>query len=585
MRDYLGKAMETLTPGKQDPERDYLYHYTHLLPESLRNEGYEIKGTEGLNGVGIPEFNLMLQSPRPNGNGSRLIGFLNTVYHPKDGYMRVTSARVNEENRSKGLGISMYEAALSHAKKLGIKTLQGGVHSTMAHNLHKRLAEKHGLNYEAEPSIGSPYSDFSAWANAPSGSHDEKYGSYEVDLNPEVAKTEQIAVPSRFFVKYEPNLYAKEELLEYEGAAMAQSGAWAQLTVQLEGVRRLAGINGTAIPLNKARYLMGEDDFDDLAGVALQTYNLPVTEDTRMGLEATLRMGDFNKSILGMESYKIAPANTEGTTIADAVQRAADAGYINAVQLNGKHSKGTMIAKDPQTKKVYLLKPGSGKNSPAKGVNESSATQSEREAAFWHVANKWGIGDVFPRADLILVNGHQTAAMELLGVSYRNMGTKKKEDRNLPARILEPYRQNATLFKWSLIDYVLGNPDRHSQNMMVDPDNRQVRLIDHGSALAGGSFDPAEDDNSFIPFYLRAWTDRKFKEMQPHERTRAMPGLNTRAEQVFDQWVDSIDEDILAAILHDYNVDPGPALERLAIVRAMPGPKWTVLNKLWSGAV
>lgn len=585
MRDYLGKAMDTLTPGQQDPERDYLYHFTHLLPEGLRNEGYEVKGTEGINEVGIPELNLTVQSPHPSANGSRLVGFLNTIYHPKDGYMRVTSSRVAEQHRSKGLGICMYEAALSHAKKLGLKTLQGGTHSTMAHNLHKRLAAKHGLEYEAEPAIGGAYSDFSAWNRAPSGSHDEKYGSYAVDLQPEVQKTEQITVPSRYFVKYEPNLYAKEEMLVYGGAAMAQSGAWAQLMVQLDGARRLAGIDSKVIPLAKARYLFAEDDLDDLPGVALQTYNLPITDDSRSGLQAIIQMEALDKSIIGIESYKIAPANIEGTTIADAVQRAADAGYINAVQLNGKHSKGTMIAKDPQTKKVYLLKPGSGKNSPAKGVNEIAATQSEREAAFWHVANKWGIGDVFPRADLILVNGHQTAAMELLGVSYRNMGTKKKEDRNLPARILEPYRQNATLFKWSLIDYVLGNPDRHSQNMMVDPDNRQVRLIDHGSALAGGSFDPAEDDNSFIPFYLRAWTDRKFKDMKPHERTRAMPGLNTRAEQVFDQWVDSINEDSMASILHDYNVDPGPALERLAIVRAMPGPKWVVLNKLWAGAV
>jgi GNAT superfamily N-acetyltransferase len=579
MRDYLGKAMETLTPGTQDPERDYLYHYTHLLPESLRNEGYEIKTHEGVAHFGMPVVDTMVT------HGNKKIGHLNTMVNQREGFMRIHSARVDEAHRSKGIGIAMYEAALSHAKKLGLKTLVGGIHSTMAHNLHKRLAEKHGLNYEAGPSIAGPYSDYSAWANAPAGSHDQKYEPYKIDLQPEVKKAEPITVPTRFLMKYEPNLYAKDELLVYEGAAMAQSGTWAQLLVQLDGVRRFAGIAGTAIPLNKARYLLSEDDFDDLQGVALRTYNIPDTEDARMGLEATIKLEPFNKSILGVESYKIAPANTEGTTIADAVQRAADSGYINAVQLNGKHSKGTMIAKDPQTKKVYLLKPGSGKNSPAKGVNEIAATQSEREAAFWHVANKWGIGDVFPRADLILVNGHQTAAMELLGVSYRNMGTKKKEDRNLPARILEPYRQNATLFKWSLIDYVLGNPDRHSQNMMVDPDNRQVRLIDHGSALAGGSFDPAEDDNSFIPFYLRAWTDRKFKEMQPHERTRAMPGLNTRAEQVFDQWVDNINEDSMAAILRDYNVDPGPALERLAIVRAMPGPKWVVLNKLWSGAV
>ena len=175
--------------------------------------------------------------------------------------------------------------------------------------------------------------------------------------------------------------------------------------------------------------------------------------------------------------------------------------------------------------------------------------------------------------------------MELLGIKFSNFGSKKREDPALPARILEPYRQNATLFKWSLIDYVLGNPDRHSQNMMVDPEERRIKLIDHGSALAGESFDPATDDNSFIPFYLRAWTNRKFKDMKTEERLRFMPGLDRRAEQLFDQWVADISDDKMVTILQDYHINPQPCYSRLSMVRAMPGPKWLVLNKMWSGAI
>ena len=574
MRSYLGKAIADNVPGTEDPHREGTYHYTHLLPDNLRHEGYEVRAHDYIAEDGLPTLEVEGYAPTPDGLKS--VGVLNTAYSKDKGVMSIFTSHVHPEHRSKGLGMSMYEAALTHAKQhLGLTHVRGGTHSTMAQKVHAKIAEKHGLTYDAEPAIGGAYDSKRAWDRAVQGSFDERYDNYKYTI-----KSEKIEVPTRFLEGSDLNLY--------DGAAMAQNGAWANLMVQLDGARRLKGQDVPGLPLSKARYIYAEDDMDDLAGVALQAYDLPRTDENRKALETVIGMPNFAKAEgvgLTMGTYKIAPANAEGVSTADAIQRAADGGYINAVQLNGKHSKGTMLAKDPQTKKVYLLKPGSGKNSPARGVNETSATQSERESAFWHVADKWGIGDVFPRADLILVNNHQTAAMELLGVSYRNMGTKKKEDRNLPARILEPYRQNATLFKWSLIDYVLGNPDRHSQNMMVDPDNRQVRLIDHGSALAGISFDPAEDDNSFIPFYLRAWTDRKFKEMNPNERMRAMPGLNTRAEQVFDQWVDGISEDSMAAMLRDYHIDPSPALERLAMIRAMPGPKWLVLNKLWAGAV
>jgi GNAT superfamily N-acetyltransferase len=580
MRTYLTKALADLPPGEQDPERDFLYHYTHLLPENLRNEGYEVKANEGVAHFGMPVLDIVAQI------GNKNVGYLNTMVNPREGFMRIHSSGLDEAHRRKGVGVVMYEAALSHAKKMGIKLVVGGVHSTLAHKVHAKLAEKHGLSYEGTPAVGGTYRTVGEWDRAESGSHDEKYDKYKYTLKSEQPLRADLMIPDRFLVKTEPNLFIGEELQKYEDAAIMQTNAWERLSAHLDAARRLRGWDSYEYTIPQARQLFAEEDNDDAAGVALAAYDIPVTEANRISLQAALDTPEFGKSdLFNTTTYKIVPVTGEAVGIADAVQRAANSGHINAVKLNGKHSKGTMLAKDPQTKKVYLLKPGSGKNSPAKGVSETTATQSEREAAFWHVADAWGIGDAFPRADLILVNNHQTAAMELLGTTFRNLGSKKREDLALPARILEPYRQNATLFKWSLLDMVLGNPDRHSQNMMVDPENRVVKLIDHGSALAGEGFDPVGDDNSFIPFYLRAWTNRKFKEMKAQERLRAMPGLDRRAEQIFDQWVDGLNEDTMAAVLQDYHVNPDPALSRLAMIRAMPGPKWIVLNKMWSGAI
>jgi GNAT superfamily N-acetyltransferase len=586
MRSYLTKTIADLPPGEQDPKRSFVHHYTHLLPDGLRNEGYQINVTDGLNPLGVPE--LVVKALAPDGDRLKSIGFLDAMHDQTSNSVHISESHLNEQHRSKGLGMVMYEALLAHAKQKGIGRVYGGHHSTMAHRVHAKLAAKHGLSYEGKPAIGGTYLTVGEWDRAEPGPHDEKYDSYDYTIKSEQHKAvAKLNVPARYLAKAEPNLFLEVELEDCKGAAVMQTDTWARLMKHLEAARRMAGLAEGDLSLAEARQVFAEEDTDDIAGAALQAYRIPNTEANKIALQTFLEAPDFGKAevLPTVTSYKIAPVNGEAVTIADAVQRAADSGYINAVKLNGKHSKGTMLAKDPQTKKVYLLKPGSGKNSPAKGVSEIVATQSEREAAFWHVADAWGIGDAFPRADLILVNNHQTAAMELLGTTYRNLGSKKREDPALPARILENYRQNATLFKWSLIDFVLGNPDRHSQNMMVDTDERVVKLIDHGSALAGQSFDPATDDNSFIPFYLRAWTNRKFKEMKPQERMRYMPGLDRRAEQLFDQWVAGLDPDMMAEILHDYNVNAEPALQRLAMVRAMPGPKWVVLNKCWAGAV
>ncbi len=599
LKEDLNKAIEDLPPG-QAREPDWKGQpqggtsYTHLLPDNLRKEGYQIIVDDGVSEDEGPEIVARVLDPQ-GFNVGRVEATRMFMGTPQ---LRIRAGAMQRHVRSKGLGLSAYEAVLKHAKdKHGVTHVRGGSHSTMAHGLHTKLAEKHGLKYHADKNIsgyGTPYE----WRNAPTGSFDGKYGPYKYTIKDELdvedfmdaeplAKAQKVVIPPRYLIKYERNLDGWMELEGYNNVAMEQAGAIYNIQRHLEGARVLLGLKKDEGMFFNDAYRLLTEETTDIPGAALKAYGIRDNEQNRTALSLVLNDDLAKEELPGIDvqSYKIVPIRPEAEETANAVQRGIDSGYLNPVKLSGKHSKGTMLVKDPQTKIIYLLKPGSGKNSPAMGVNEVRASQSEREAAFFHVAEYIGIGDAFPRADLIAINGHQTAAMELLPTSYHNLGTKKREDNTLPARILDPYRQNGTLFKWSFIDYILGNPDRHSQNMMVDPDNRRVRLIDHGSAMAGQSFSPATDKNSFIPYYLRAWTGRKFTEMTPQERIHMMPGLSDRQSAIFDEWVDGIDENHIVEILRDYNIDPSATLERIAQIRAMPGPKWLVLNKLWAGGI
>jgi GNAT superfamily N-acetyltransferase len=509
MREYLTKAISDLPPGKPT-QREGVTDYTHLLPQNLRDDGYQVKIADYIED-GVPVLNAGItyqDTPEHRWHAGHMISSYNGPI------LRLLVSDVDEQHRRKGLGVALMEATYAHAKTKGIQRVRGGKHSSLAHALHSKVAEKHGLSYEGNQNIDD-YVSHKSWREAPDKSFDDKYQPYSYTLKHEAP----VVIPGRYRTQYALNLNGWEELEQFLPTAMEQAGCTSNLQKHIDAASRMLGVpSDHAFTLNKARELLHEEE--DLGAAALSAFGAYSPENME-ALEVFLNDVELFKEehIPTIESFKIAPVRIESTETADAVQRAIDSGYINPVKLNGKHSKGSMLAKDPQTKTIYLLKPGSGKNSPAKGVSEDPSSQSEREAGFWHVAEYIGVGNDFPRADLILVNNHQTAALELLPYNFHNLGEKKKLEPSLPIRILEPYRQNTTLFKWSLLDYVLGNPDRHSQNIMVDPDNKSVKLIDHGSALAGPSFDPSEDSNSFIPFYLRAWPSTLYAHLGCSRRT------------------------------------------------------------------
>ena len=103
------------------------------------------------------------------------VGFLTGTLLPD--HLHIGTAELEDHWHGHGLGSAMYEALFAHAHHQGVKKVAGGTHSTSAHKVHQKLAQKHGLGYEAKQV--RPTTD--------EGRNDDAYGPYKYTL-----KSEQI---------------------------------------------------------------------------------------------------------------------------------------------------------------------------------------------------------------------------------------------------------------------------------------------------------------------------------------------------------------------------------------------------------
>lgn len=266
------------------------------------------------------------------------------------------------------------------------------------------------------------------------------------------------------------------------------------------------------------------------------------------------------KSIVGID-------NDDMATV---VQKAYKDGQVESIALGGKHSSGSYIIKDDKGNN-WLLKPGSGKKSPAAGVDETKGSQSRREAAFSALAKLLEINEVKP-AHLLSIDGKEVAGIQMWPMDWTNLHRTMYEDTNIPRRALDRYLRNGKLFRWSVLDFIAGNPDRHGNNLMVssEDDGNKVGLIDHGSAFAGHHFDPGNDKDSFVPYYLRVWAGPEFHGLEHDEQLDQMPKLTGEADQEFREWVEALDPKEIEAVLHKYGIDPSAVLARLKEVQSDP---------------
>lgn len=337
------------------------------------------------------------------------------------------------------------------------------------------------------------------------------------------------------------------------------------------------------VSLERMRRALWEEDGDTEAA-ALNAYDLLVDDSNRQALRSVMELESFRKDEQTQEAIDIKPGHEDASEAAEEIQRAALAHSIQPVSLNGKHSKGALVAKDPETDTVYILKPGSGKVSPARGVNQEKADQSRREAAFWYVADEIGLGNFVPRADLILVNGKEYAAIKLLPYDFKLLQKRIDEDPNYGVTVMSRYLKAGVLHKWAVLDAILGNPDRHARNIMAGP-RGEIMLIDHGSAFAGSDFDPAGDRDSFVPYYLRAWYPNvNFNRIDASERLQLMPRVDQQTADVLKIWLENILPVQIERILKDYGINPEPVLERLEQLRfaIKAKPVDQAINEFWA---
>ena len=306
--------------------------------------------------------------------------------------------------------------------------------------------------------------------------------------------------------------------------------------------------------------LLETDGDNELA--ALMAHNLPETslKELRAVLGASFCKSEIKDNSVRFK--EVIAATESGEKFAQIVEAASKYGEIFPITLGeGKHSKGVLRAKDPETYESYLLKPGYGKQNPSLGENETGATQSQREACFYAVASAWGLDDTVPECHLLLLDGKEYACIKMLNSSYKNFNDLKAQDPNLPKRLLSLYN-NGALHKWAAVDFCLGNPDRNAGNIMASGD--KVKLIDHGSAFAGASFSIKD---AFVPYYLRAGI-KQLNKLTVTEKLRIMPRLNEENEALFKKWLLGLSKDILHQLVTKYGIDAAPEITRLERLQA-----------------
>jgi hypothetical protein len=394
--------------------------------------------------------------------------------------------------------------------------------------------------------------------------HLDSTHAYEVQMDDQLAKAET-----------EPEMLKSPSIPSQLGYEIEREPAF-------RAAKFLSG--GKIVSPDEARAALYRED-GDVENAALSSYGIPANDDNTKALHAVMRMGDFEKAdSLALKAQSVVAAHPEGEDVAEAIRNAYADEFVFGVAMNGKHSSGSMLAYDKKSNSAWLLKSGSGGAGGAAGSAQDPSNPNAREAAWYHIAKQWGIWESFPRAELILIDGHAYAALALLPSTFQTLDKRDRENTGAGRTVLAPYLHDGTLHRWAVMDFICGNPDRHGQNVMVDKDD-SVKLIDHGSAFAGPAFDPANDKNSFVPYYLRAWAPQgsSFNGLAPEEKLKWLPRVSETVARGLDRWVSDLSPSVLSAICSRYGIDGQFDLARLEKLKqaCAERPADLAVNALW----
>jgi GNAT superfamily N-acetyltransferase len=196
MSDDLNKmAIADIRPGKpidHDPSYmrpyDRFWDYSHLLPHGI-DDMYRLVVSHP---KGFNDFNSYLFRKDDALDPFNKEGSVEAGTNPDLGSkgVRIHYANLKRHHRGQGIGTALYEAALAHAKHtLGATHVLGDVHSSLASAAHKRISDKHGMDYAAQPNVGPWEGQFpthEAWNNKESQPFDDKYKGYKYQLKNEL---------------------------------------------------------------------------------------------------------------------------------------------------------------------------------------------------------------------------------------------------------------------------------------------------------------------------------------------------------------------------------------------------------------
>jgi hypothetical protein len=436
---------------------------------------------------------------------------------------------------------------------------------------------------------------------AQSHSYVKGYHAHAQNIQPQPTVTKQAPIKKsepidEFAVKFKQWIYKKRKKLKKSATYDNLMGDITDLDRKM--ARKMIGNEILDTPeFKSARFLAKESTpkanrLQDALAIyehnhilaALYAYGLPTNDEFVAKIQSImqLRVGELTKAAA---EYQVKPLNIESREIAEYLQESFNTGQFESVHLKGKYNEGSMIVVNNRTHNKWLLKPDQPHNSPASGVDQEPIGQSRREVINSKVAELLGIGNFVVSSDLVDINGKEYAAMEFFNSDYSGLHTRMTNGEDIK-NILEPYRASGLLFKWAFMDYILGNTDRHGMNVMADSYGN-IKLIDHGSSLAGDEFDPANDPNSFIPYYLRAYSVHdNFRDLSPHDRYHRFPKGNYQLEHEFAQFVQSVSVEAIWQVLHNYGAKTEAVTHRVKELKSIP-PEHVLsyLLEIWAGIV
>lgn len=165
--------------------------YSHLLSPEHRTSGYKLIVEHGpLSKTSPLAMRAVLLHPSVKYSTKFRPGEAGQVGATLHGdQLNLEASEVADEHRG-GKGVPMYEALYTHAYKvLGAKSVKGSRHSTLASQVHQKLAAKHGLGYIAQPDYGpdaATYNTRKEWEDAlTTGENDERFAPYHYTLKSE----------------------------------------------------------------------------------------------------------------------------------------------------------------------------------------------------------------------------------------------------------------------------------------------------------------------------------------------------------------------------------------------------------------